>query len=297
MKIILSRKGFDAENGGYSSPIMPDGTLISLPIPGKKDDDGKEKEKICYSDLELDDGVTYYDLMKQLKANIKLQTEKHGKFKWVQLTKETRCHCDPDIYSRILPRMSGWRGALGQGNKAQKHLEKQKVQKGDVFLFYGRFKKVVEDQGKFTFDKSSHSKHVIFGYLQISEIVLCTESEKGRLLKKYPWLEKHPHITHTGKDSSNTIYVAPECLSWKLELKGYGTFRLDKNLILTGSRFSNLCMWDLPPVFRKVKISYNPNSWKDGYFQAAKRGQEFVVEENGEIENWTKALINNNALR
>ena len=33
MKIILSRKGFDSENGGYPSPILPNGTLLSIPIP------------------------------------------------------------------------------------------------------------------------------------------------------------------------------------------------------------------------------------------------------------------------
>ena len=37
MKIILSRKGFDSSNGGCPSPIMPDGTLLSMPIP--TDDD------------------------------------------------------------------------------------------------------------------------------------------------------------------------------------------------------------------------------------------------------------------
>ena len=33
MKIILSRKGFGASYGGKLSPIFPDGTLYSLPIP------------------------------------------------------------------------------------------------------------------------------------------------------------------------------------------------------------------------------------------------------------------------
>ena len=33
MKVILSRKGFDSSNGGCPSPIMPDGTLLSMPIP------------------------------------------------------------------------------------------------------------------------------------------------------------------------------------------------------------------------------------------------------------------------
>lgn len=33
MKIILSRKGFDSSVGGVASPLFPDGTLLSLPIP------------------------------------------------------------------------------------------------------------------------------------------------------------------------------------------------------------------------------------------------------------------------
>jgi hypothetical protein len=33
MKVILSRKGFDSGYGGYPSPVLPDGTILSLPIP------------------------------------------------------------------------------------------------------------------------------------------------------------------------------------------------------------------------------------------------------------------------
>ena len=33
MKIILSRKGFDSGYGKIASPILPDGTLLSMPIP------------------------------------------------------------------------------------------------------------------------------------------------------------------------------------------------------------------------------------------------------------------------
>ena len=38
MKIILSRKGFDSGNGGQPSPILPDGTLLSMPIPSNDSD-------------------------------------------------------------------------------------------------------------------------------------------------------------------------------------------------------------------------------------------------------------------
>jgi hypothetical protein len=34
------------------------------------------------------------------------------------------------------------------------------------------------------------------------------------------------------------------------------------------------------------------DSWKkEGYFQSAMRGQEFVIKNNEEIEEWTKTLI------
>lgn len=36
MKIILSRKGFDSGNGGFPSPKMPDGTLLTMPIPERR---------------------------------------------------------------------------------------------------------------------------------------------------------------------------------------------------------------------------------------------------------------------
>ncbi|WP_121240714.1 hypothetical protein [Sulfurisoma sediminicola] len=37
MKLILSRKGFDSAAGGIASPILPDGRMISLPIPSQAD--------------------------------------------------------------------------------------------------------------------------------------------------------------------------------------------------------------------------------------------------------------------
>ena len=33
MKVIFSRKGFDWSNGNSPSPVTPDGTLLSIPIP------------------------------------------------------------------------------------------------------------------------------------------------------------------------------------------------------------------------------------------------------------------------
>ena len=58
MKIILSRKGFDDSNGGCASPILPDGTMLSMPIPSVEDD-------ILYDQLQYN-GINYADILKQI---------------------------------------------------------------------------------------------------------------------------------------------------------------------------------------------------------------------------------------
>ena len=62
----------------YPSPILPDGKMVSLPIP--------LKDNLRYSDLSVEVGLTYYDLMKQLRINLKIGRE------WQILNKETKCH-------------------------------------------------------------------------------------------------------------------------------------------------------------------------------------------------------------
>ena len=58
MKVILSRKGFDSRYGSQPSPILPDGTLLSLPIPAKD-------ELIKFSDLTYE-GNSFLDIIKSL---------------------------------------------------------------------------------------------------------------------------------------------------------------------------------------------------------------------------------------
>ena len=58
MKVILSRKGFDSSNGGCPSPILPDGTLLSLPIPSQDRD--------AYEALSFR-GLNYGTLLEQLR--------------------------------------------------------------------------------------------------------------------------------------------------------------------------------------------------------------------------------------
>jgi len=76
MKIILSRKGFDSSYGGYPSPILPDKTLLSLPIPYLRNKiasgvlyDGNIYDPIQYKDLLLPPSVTKYFREREIDIN------------------------------------------------------------------------------------------------------------------------------------------------------------------------------------------------------------------------------------
>src|SRR5512141_1864921 len=121
MRVILSRKGFDAGAGGCASPILPHGRLVSLPIP-----DHHTRSDVRYADVRLDETGSYFDLMRSLCPRIKVDGG------WKALTRKTRCHLDPDLARDSLPRSGEWVPALGQINEAQGHLENNEVGRGDL---------------------------------------------------------------------------------------------------------------------------------------------------------------------
>ncbi len=308
MKVILSRKGFDSCYGGYPSPILPDGRMISLPIPSSED-------SICYKDLKIQN-KNLYELMRELfdpkdrKPKIKING------KWVELTEQTTCHLDPDIYHFLIDRDKEWTPLFGQCKAAQSHLENKNVTEGDLFLFFGSFRKTKYDRenesdgegeglgakfrktkyvrgnrGKLVFDPEDREKHIIFGYFQIGKIVKVSEETK---LPK--WMLYHPHTIKKRRNvKNNTIYVARKRLSWNSSLPGAYFFNYSKNLVLTKEGCPK-SYWNLPTFFRNLEISYHSNnSWKsDGTFKSAGRGQEFVIEENEKVEEWAKNLIEEN---
>lgn len=274
MKIILSRKGFDSESGGYPSPILPNGQMISLPIP---DSDAPT----TYKSLKLNPKTTYYDLMRSLNPKI------HSVNGWGDLTSDTRCHLDPDIYHNVIKRDDGWKGLFGQVSGAQTHLEKQGVKEGDIFLFFGWFRKTIYKDDKLVYDpEDKHGKHIIFGYLQIDEII---KVDKDAIVPK--WMENHPHNIVSRNTVGNTIYVARDNVDWNENIIGYGAFDYNKELVLSKEGYTKSC-WNLPDIFKDVYISFHTqNSWKENYFESAGRGQEFVVDANDNIINWTRNLI------
>lgn len=275
MKVILSRKGFDTSYGGFPSPIFPDRVMLSLPIPSKS--------QIAYSDLRTPQGGTYLDLMLQLKDKIKL---KKGS---VPLTPRIQCHLDPDLRASAFPREKGWRPLFGQAGAAQGHLKKEGVGEGDIFLFFGLFRKTVREDGRIAFERKTKPIHVIFGYFEIQHVhAYPFEDLPG-------WMEYHPHTSKGSRsDRHNAIYVASEALSFKPGIPGAGTFNFCPSLVLTKPDHS-ASQWDLPVLFRKARITYHTEkSWKEGYFQSADIGQEFVVSGCTKVEAWAKRLIKTN---
>ncbi len=89
MKIIFSRKGFDSSAGGCASPIFPDGTLWSIPIPDKHN-------KKRYKDLEFSyKSESIVKILNEL-SNQRLVTA--GKVADCDYTSDTaNCHHDPQL--------------------------------------------------------------------------------------------------------------------------------------------------------------------------------------------------------
>ena len=265
MKIILSRKGFDSGYGKTPSPIMPDGTLLSLPIPNE--DNEIKYEKLRYKDK------SYAQIISELTK---------GKF-----SKE-KCHLDPDIRREVITRSEKWQPAFGQKGAALTHLiNNQKVGKDDLFLFFGWFREVEEINGKYQYVKGRYShKHIIYGYLQVGDIL-----QDNLTKEQYPWLGTHPHLDRD--DDRNAIFVTRETLSWDENIPGAGCLEYKNERVLTKEK-SPRSHWQLPDFLKEVRISYHSeNSWKKDYFKSADKGQEFVIASDGnnKIEKWARDLI------
>lgn len=288
MKIILSRKGFDSEAGGYPSPLFIDEKYhVSLPIP--EDIDGNSIDTgITYSDIYLKEGNTYADVMDSLG---------------IKGFEKRYVHLDPDVNASTKKnRDAAWRGIFGQCSTSQSHLANQKVEEGDLFLFFGWFKDVKKINGKYTFVNKT-DKQVIWGYLQVGKIESISKQENYE-----EWKLSHPHYYDRNR-TKNTAYIASEKLSFNSTLPGYGWLNYDESLVLTCGGQSNRSLWKLPRffhpqfntkmTFHKKLISPKGNPiWqlKDDYcvLQTVGRGQEFVISGNKEVEEWAKEILQRN---
>ena len=269
MKVILSRKGFDSKYGGIPSPIMPDGTLLSMPIPYSHET-GITFEDLCYGE------ETYLDILSQLAPN-----RKNG-YKY--------CHLDPDIRKGVrVIHEERWEAAFGQAGAAQTHLANQNVKEGDLFLFFGWFRQTkINENNELKYIWNAPHVQAIYGYLHVGEII----STRGEI-EKYNW---HPHA---GEDllaeENNALYLATKQLVINNQLfPGYGTLNYQNDCVLTAEGETR-SRWkkELPWVANHcITITHHDeSSIKPGYFQSVPIGQEFVISKNEEVTKWALNII------
>lgn len=287
MKIILSRKGFDSSNGGCASPIFPDGRLLLLPIPASS-------APTRFSDVGFE-GLNLGQIVGELSRG--------------KVLPDSPTHLDPDLSSEALHRQEGWLPAFGQTGSAQSHLNSRGVEVGDLFLFFGWFRRVEKNaRGMWQFVPGAPDCHLIFGWLQVGEI-LRVGTNTREFADSYPWLAQHPHLNGQRSDS-NTIYVASQYLdlpgSTQLrQLAGGGVFKnLSEARTLTAPNQASRSLWRLPAFFSPSgnvpALSYHadPARWKsdnEGWvlLQSVAKGQEFVMElpDIKEKSNWLDAIF------
>ena len=284
MKIILSRKGFDSgkDSGRFPSPILPNGKIISFPIPSSEGN-------LSWDDLETEE----IDLKKIIQDLLPTN----------YLNKSL--HLDPDLNRKKEKRTKGWRPALGQVKAAAGHLLNQHVEKGDLFLFLGWFRHIRQNPQTEKWEYYGPHFHTLFGWLEIDKIINVKDMKD---LEPYPFLSIHPHYYPADKDENNLIFIAKERSDFVPNSFGGGMFnRFSSNLILTKEGHSR-SIWSLPKCFDARNnpnhaMSYHRNltRWEDDsdnqkvILKTVARGQEFVLDTQyfPEVKNWAINLIKN----
>lgn len=278
MKIILSRKGVDSGNCKASNLVIFDcqgkSEMIMIPIPSSND-------KIAYKDVTFSKDKEKDLCVKNYLKNFKIDLS-------------SLCHMDPNL-SNYLDEPN-FLGSVGQIGISKSHLENQEIQKDDLFIFFGKYE--IQKFSQTKVEKIAKDKHIMFGYLQIGEII-CPNSlkneERASYEEKYPWIKNQPHWNFEKYKNieSNRIYIAREKCSFDESIKGFGIFNFSEDLILTKNGRS-ISKWELPKPLMNLKITYhNESNYKEDYFQSASRGQEFVIEKNEKAEKWAVELIKN----
>ena len=220
-------------------------------------------------------------------------------------------HLDPDLnfntyrYRKGRANWQKWRGMLGQAGIAQSHLNNQGVASGDVFLFFGLYRRVEETVQGWSFIKGTPDLHVLWGWLQIDQKYRVADIGPDDLT----WARHHPHLSRDYHDDRNTVYAASTKLDLgsvddQCEIAGWGVFpKLDQRLVLTNPNGAGVSNWRLPRWFypdgNKPPLTYHPDPrrWRrdanHGYLRSVGRGQEFVLDlaHYPEAVEWLSDLV------
>ena len=277
MRLILSRKGLDSAAGGVASPILEDGTMLPLPIP----DPGS---RIRYGDIHL-----HGHEVGQVVADLT-----HGR-----LRAQSRAHLDPDLVSTAIKRPRGWRPVFGQADAEATLLTRAGVGVGDVFLFFGWYRRAEQRDGRYRFVDRAPDLHVLWGWMQVGAVICVDHGPVP------DWARYHPHLSRTRR-TNNTLYVATDRLvigGKVTKLPGAGVFgRFHQDLCLTVDGCSR-SIWSLPGWFHPDRagsyLGYHADrrrwSVRGGRarLRSVSRGQEFVLDVGTEraAGDWIRRLV------
>lgn len=276
MKTILSRKGFDSEYGGAPSPILPDGTMISLPIPDRD-------APITYADIQRG-RINLGDMAVDLTRG--------------DIRRDYRAHLDPDINLHAVSRRPGWRPIFGQQAAALGHLRNEGIGVGDLFLFFGWFRHVELHEGHWRYLRGSKPLHAIWGWMLVGEVYPC----RNLPTEVAAWATGHPHLHGTQPEANDLFVAADRLVVGGRAVPGAGLFTENPPRVLTlnGSSPSQWCVpaW-MHPDRGLATLSYHGNvkRWKPRdesscLLASVGKGQEFVLNVSDEsvLTGWLDTI-------
>lgn len=287
-RIVISRKGFDGGTGCIPSPILGDGTMMSLPIPDAAG-------TVSYADLWLN-GHSYGKLVTDLKAQrITRKMEKK------RISAADMAHMDPDLIRGMQQRKPDWRPAFGQSGKDATILKNHSVGRGDLFLFFGWFRRCELAGGTYRFISDEPDLHVVYGYLRVGDVIRLSDDPVP------DWAKNHPHLHGTARkaDLGNTLFVAADHLGLPgaEELPGAAAFRMFADALRLTAPGMTRSWWQLPkwfhpaqgvpPLSSHEKLDRWHLQGDTCFMQSVARGQEFVldIEHHPEAIEWAVSLI------
>lgn len=161
---------------------------------------------------------------------------------------------------------------------------------GDLYLFFGWFRRTVGTSGGLRYDRKAPAFQALWGYMQMGEVFSVPATPEPPA-----WAAYHRHFAcrdRRGSPSRATRYTRRLPGS---DLPGAGIFgRLSQVHRLPGGGAASL--WDLPAAFHPSRTGLpltshrTPSRWsvpdERVLLDAAKQGQEFGVESSPKLQDW-----------